>query len=374
MHSNLEHQLSSLNRSPASEPDPAWIERLKVKLSWMTENPVATHVPPLDLQPRYFPRWHFLLFTGSAFAVFLLLGVSITLAAQRATPDAMLYPVKLASEDLRRVLATPGEAKARLELELADRRMEEFKTLTRKQKLSPQTAASLETRYQVHVTAALSALPAVSAPQIQALAESIAEVTDEHAKLDTELEFELSQNVRDVHEEIQQMRQEMQARTQRMREFAKDSARAARELKARTGKAEKVRLKIETDAMGTTHVKLEVEERNHGHEQKRVDEFTVPADVATSTTSIIQFQNEEDDQDENGNEEKGRRQSEPKGYLKLKFEKKDKGKEELKGRSFNNGVFFKVESEASSTGSSVEQRIDTNIKSESKIELRYGQE
>lgn len=76
------------------------------------------------------PRWRRRTAAALVAAVLVLAsGAGTVWAAQSALPGDVLYPVKRASESVRLALARDPGAKARLHLELADRRLEELRAL-----------------------------------------------------------------------------------------------------------------------------------------------------------------------------------------------------------------------------------------------------
>lgn len=85
---------------------------------------------------------------------FLFFGTGIALAAERALPGDLLYPVKLSvNEGLRKSLATTPVAKAKLETELIDRRLVEAETLFAQGRLTKSTETSIATEFATHKSA-----------------------------------------------------------------------------------------------------------------------------------------------------------------------------------------------------------------------------
>ena len=76
------------------------------------------------------PRWAVVV--ASIFLVVLLAGSSTVAAASTSMPDDTLYPVKLATENVRLSLNRTNMGKARLHVTLADRRIKEIAYLARK--------------------------------------------------------------------------------------------------------------------------------------------------------------------------------------------------------------------------------------------------
>jgi hypothetical protein len=79
---------------------------------------------------RWAPRWAMVVV--SLFLIVLLAGSSTVAAASTSMPDDTLYPVKLATENVRLRLNRTNIGKARLHVTLADRRIQEIAYLARK--------------------------------------------------------------------------------------------------------------------------------------------------------------------------------------------------------------------------------------------------
>ena len=82
--------------------------------------------------------------------VSLILGSTTTTvyASQNSSPDHFLYPVKIASEDLRLSLASSSKDKVGMDIEFANRRLQEVNTLTLQKKVVP---SSVTARWGLHV-------------------------------------------------------------------------------------------------------------------------------------------------------------------------------------------------------------------------------
>jgi hypothetical protein len=76
--------------------------------------------------------------------VALILGSTSTTvyAAQSSTPDHFLYPVKIASEDLRLSLAASSNDKVNMDIEFANRRLQEASLLTESEKYVPNVVST----------------------------------------------------------------------------------------------------------------------------------------------------------------------------------------------------------------------------------------
>lgn len=113
-------QLRSFRRTPV---DPAWLVSSRQELErYLEAHPIAFARPSLF--------WASGPVASAALAVLVvLLGAGATIAAQESLPNEPLYPIKLASEEVREILAiTPGE-KAEAKVAFARRRLEEAAAL-----------------------------------------------------------------------------------------------------------------------------------------------------------------------------------------------------------------------------------------------------
>ena len=388
MSRDLEEQLKDLNQSPASEPDQAWIQSCRSKLQWMTENPIVRRVPSLARGVHRFSWLRVLKYAGVLSVGMIVFGSGLAYAAQGCTPQQILYPIKLASEDVRRVLAGNVAATTRLELEFADRRVEELKIMAKTKTLDERTAAELQARYQAHMVAALAALPRAPSPAVSvALANEIAATTQKH--IDGEKAFESDFAIEPEIIRIQATQREMKARLKQMMDFAKESTQVAEIMKQNTDQASVLNVKIENDEDGKAHVRVEVKKRAQGEETAQVREFTLPQGAATTSEAIVPFFREETEEEGSASQENIDRGEEndtfddkklsPQVYTTttLYFEngnvKEDeqvlpKNLRDKFKRFFNRGIELNVQTSQSIQGGAVEQYIQTNTHNETRIE------
>ncbi|MBI1971351.1 MAG: hypothetical protein HYS52_00690 [Candidatus Wildermuthbacteria bacterium] len=91
----------------------------------------------------------------AGFAILVLTGGGITLAAEQALPGDPLFPVKITvNEGFRTILALSDEAKADIELIKTERRLQELEKLAVQGKLKSKIAADVNTRVEKQTTAA----------------------------------------------------------------------------------------------------------------------------------------------------------------------------------------------------------------------------
>ncbi len=80
----------------------------------------------------------------------LLLGGGTAFAAEQALPDEALYPIKLQVNERVRATFTPtSEGKAKWEVRVAERRLEEIEKLAAEKKLTAETQAQVETTFDL---------------------------------------------------------------------------------------------------------------------------------------------------------------------------------------------------------------------------------
>jgi hypothetical protein len=86
-----------------------------------------------SLQKAYRSRWasvpRWAKRVSLSFSAFLLLGTGVAAAAGRSVPGGALYPVKRAAERVQLAVASSSEAKARLRLLYAERRVDESRAV-----------------------------------------------------------------------------------------------------------------------------------------------------------------------------------------------------------------------------------------------------
>lgn len=92
----------------------------------------------------------------AAIAIVLCAGMGATVASADALPDDALYPVKIASEGVRLALAASGDARAAVELTIAEHRLAEAETLAAGGRTSDALVASAA--YSEHIASAAAEL------------------------------------------------------------------------------------------------------------------------------------------------------------------------------------------------------------------------
>ena len=408
MNKSLEDQLKALNHSPASEPNPRWVASLRSKFEWTMARgaaPVATG-RDLSLQHRQYRVWFRRPFAVAALSLAFLLAVGsgVTYAAQSALPGQTLYPVKLASEEVRIKLAANDTARMEVELTLADRRVGEFRVLSSQSTLTPETAAAITTRYETHIAAALATLPSLPQEAIEGLTASLADTMDAHIKFTTSLEQENSpgkeehdedeeesnardnegydasmQRLEEARARLNQRKEEIRKQVARMREFARESSRAAQQFKKFRGNTDiQYEMKIETDERGNTHVKVETQQKKDEKEQSGNRELIIPANTATVTEiAIPPFNNDEDDEEDNNNDTPTDTGMRATTTIRIKASpaipplpaSTPSSLRDRFLRIFNPGVQFNFRSRTEGSGS-VEQHITTGIQSSSRVEIK----
>lgn len=84
-------------------------------------------------------------------AIIIFLGGGMSVAAERALPGDILYPVKIGiNERFQSVLALSADAQAKLELRLAERRLEDAEGLSVRAHLASETRAQLQENFDRH--------------------------------------------------------------------------------------------------------------------------------------------------------------------------------------------------------------------------------
>ena len=92
---------------------------------------------------------------AAALVLVLVFGSSVSYAAENALPGDVLYSVKTyLNEPARLALATNAEAKAEVQIELAERRIEEATILAAEGRLDDDTQENLAVAFESHVSAA----------------------------------------------------------------------------------------------------------------------------------------------------------------------------------------------------------------------------
>lgn len=134
----------SVNQAVQVEPAPEFRARARYQLQLkMAENKLRRRIPAWSLQPRW------AIGLVAAMAVFVL-GTGTVFAADSSLPGNPLYPIKLATEDVRIKLAGSEIKKAKLLAVCADRRMTEMSRLIENGQL--QHIEAVAGRYSSDVT------------------------------------------------------------------------------------------------------------------------------------------------------------------------------------------------------------------------------
>jgi hypothetical protein len=116
-------------------------------------------------------------------------GSAVTaLAAQSAIPGDTLYPVKITLEQIRLSLARDAAVRAELQLEFAERRLEEAKSLIAEGRFQNIQDATLE--FEIHINNALAELdiiidgdPALAADLMKRITDTLTRYTDTLSEL-----------------------------------------------------------------------------------------------------------------------------------------------------------------------------------------------
>lgn len=368
----LEEQLKSLNSSPASELDPRWIAQVRTKLAWKMENPAHGTQPHAIPLPRRRFGLRRLVFTVSlSLLILLLVGSGITYAAQGVMPDSILYTVKIASEDVLLAVTKDPVQRTSLELQFANRRVNELQALSQSEKLDAETAAEVHARYQSHVSETLQALPAIPQDKVQAITETLSQDAEKHARITQELEAHASSEIK------KEVKASVKASLEQMRQFIEETSRAARYLKEKSNRPSKWNVKVETNIRGEAHIKVETEEGNDEKKEKREIEFRATPGMpltVTSTWPVINERREKGNEEETDTQEPSRVRATTTILFDLDeasstvpsntLEQLNKMKRILK-----KGSLFQIQSDTSADSGSVEQRVETNFEGQTFIRI-----
>jgi len=116
------------NKALSIQPHPEFKARARYQLnSLLQEVKPKRRLPVLGWQPR----WAMVM---AVFLALLLAGGGTAMAAENSMPDSLLYPVKLATEQVRLTLTRSDIGRAELCATLADRRVAEIAYLVNKGK------------------------------------------------------------------------------------------------------------------------------------------------------------------------------------------------------------------------------------------------
>jgi len=125
----LQTSLALAQRSSAIEPAPEFKEQVHLRLQAMLY--AKQKEKERARIPIWYRQWALAM---TAVLGFLLIGVGTVGAAANTWPDATLYPVKLAAEQVRVAMAFSDIDKAKLHIQCAERRAEEMVQVARQGK------------------------------------------------------------------------------------------------------------------------------------------------------------------------------------------------------------------------------------------------
>jgi len=146
-----------------------------------------------------------------AIIVFLIValatGGGVSLAAQQALPQDILYPIKInINEKVRSALAFSPEAKAEIELELAEKRVEEAEQLAVEGKLNSAAQAQVKQNFDRHTSKIKEKIEQFGAEGKTELALQLASNLEAslkaHGKILVQLSLKGDENVRNLAKEV----------------------------------------------------------------------------------------------------------------------------------------------------------------------------
>ena len=129
LESLLQTSLALAQRSSAIQPAPEFKEQVHLQLQAMLY--AKQKEKERARIPVWYRRWAL---ATTAVLGFLLIGVGMLGAAASTLPDATLYPVKLAAEQVKVTLAFSDMDKAKLHIQYAERRADEMVQVARQGK------------------------------------------------------------------------------------------------------------------------------------------------------------------------------------------------------------------------------------------------
>jgi hypothetical protein len=151
----LKTSAAFIQKSSAIQPAPEFKARLRSQLQGMLYAKQREVAEKRTRVPIWYRRWALIM--TSVLAI-LLIGVGTVGASTSALPGKPLYPVKLATEEVRVMLASSDMDKAELHVQFAERRAMEIAEMAREGKgdkipaLTEQVANHLDKVYKVEVT------------------------------------------------------------------------------------------------------------------------------------------------------------------------------------------------------------------------------
>lgn len=165
-------------------------------IDFMKQHPVAAHAVrkqnSLRLSQKrstFFTRKKYTLMPITLI-IAILLGGSVSYAAEGALPGDTLYPIKVTvNEGMQNLLAVSTESKAKLHVELANERLKEAETLAVENRLNTETQAKVEAQFQAHTE------------KVQKLVEKIEENDGDNTHVATQVHTNL-ESVLSAHEDV----------------------------------------------------------------------------------------------------------------------------------------------------------------------------
>lgn len=109
---------------------------------------------------------------AAALALVFIFSSGVSYAAESALPGDALYPVKtMINESVKVALATDTEAKANVQIELAERRIEEAAVLASENRLDAETQSALAVAFETHAQSAAEEVAVIDETDASAVAE-----------------------------------------------------------------------------------------------------------------------------------------------------------------------------------------------------------
>ena len=158
---------SLLNRLRSSEPQPEWLKNTRQEiLGYMEARPVVRNPEKVRHLSLERPTSRFLILglkpmpvAISALVLALLSGTGV--AAQQSLPTSLLYPIKIATEQVRLALTPSSEGKVKAHLDFAEHRLAEVESLSAKGASDNLIATTLN-RYGSEIEAVTTILPSMA--------------------------------------------------------------------------------------------------------------------------------------------------------------------------------------------------------------------
>jgi len=202
----LNKLLKKLNKSKNSEPSLEWLSLTRSKL----EQHIRAN--PRSRAEHFKPRANILrslLFkpaTVIAIALVVLLGGGTSFIAQASEPGETLYPLKLAGENFSILIQVSPEAKAKLYMKYADRRLGELEKLYEKEPGNKYWQEKVAQQMNQHMMGARDNMVVLQKkPQYAEVALSFEELTERHRQRLAELENKLNTSTITIINEAQEL-------------------------------------------------------------------------------------------------------------------------------------------------------------------------